>query len=120
MTDTELTARHYKQIIIALCYQIEKLVELLKKQRDLLENEPSPDLGVLHGKPPGEVLKLKLFMEIYNALSGQDRDDVSEETFINELVKTGKFSEEDARIYIRKAMMNGQIFERKAGFYAKA
>ena len=43
-----------------------------------------------------------------------------ENNFISELVKTGKFTEDDARIYIRKAMQNGQIYERKAGFYAKA
>ena len=40
--------------------------------------------------------------------------------FINELVKTGKFTEDEARNYLKKAMQNGQIYERKSGFYAKA
>lgn len=83
-------------------------------------NTGKVDLGVLHGKPHSEISKLKLFMEIFSALSGQDKNDVEERNFINELIKTGKFSEEEAKIYIKKAMQNGQIYERRSGFYAKA
>jgi replicative DNA helicase Mcm len=57
---------------------------------------------------------------VFNGLSGEDRNDVEEKNFINELVKTGKFTEDEANEYIRKAMQNGQIYERRAGFYAKA
>jgi replicative DNA helicase Mcm len=45
---------------------------------------------------------------------------VEENNFINELIKTGKFTQDEARTFIRKAMQNGQIYERKSGFYAKA
>lgn len=96
------------------------LVQRMLETAGIDVNTGKVDLGVLHGKPHSEVSKLKIFMEIFNALSGQDRNDVSENNFISELVKTGKFTEDDARIYIRKAMQNGQIYERKAGFYAKA
>nr|WP_236561642.1 minichromosome maintenance protein MCM [Nitrososphaera sp. AFS] len=78
------------------------------------------DLGVLHGKPQSEVSKLKVFMEVFNSLSGQDKNDVEERNFIDELIKTGKFTDEDARAYLRKATQNGQIYERKTGYYAKA
>jgi len=78
------------------------------------------DLGVLHGKPQSEVSKLKVFMEVFNSLSGQDKNDVEERNFIDELIKTGKFTDDDARAYLRKATQNGQIYERKTGFYAKA
>jgi replicative DNA helicase Mcm len=78
------------------------------------------DLGVLHGKPHSEVSKLKMFMEVFNALSGQDRNDVEEKNFIDELVKLGKFTEDEARTFLKKAMQNGQIYERRSGFYAKA
>jgi replicative DNA helicase Mcm len=61
-----------------------------------------------------------MFMEIFNALSGQDKNDVEEKNFINELVKSGKFTEDEAKTFIKKAMQNGQIYERKSGFYAKA
>jgi replicative DNA helicase Mcm len=63
---------------------------------------------------------LKMFMEIFNALSGQDKNDVEEKNFINELVKSGKFTDDEAKGFIKKAMQNGQIYERKSGFYAKA
>jgi replicative DNA helicase Mcm len=96
------------------------LVQRMLETAGIDVNTGKVDLGVLHGKPHSEVSKLKIFMEIFNALSGQDRNDVSENNFISELVKTGKFTEDDARIYIRKAMQNGQIYERKSGFYAKA
>ena len=74
----------------------------------------------MHGKPHSEISKLKAFMEVFNALSGQDKNDVEEKNFINELARTGKFTEEEARAFIKKAMQNGQIYERKPGFYAKA
>ncbi len=83
-------------------------------------NTGKVDLGVLHGKPHSEVSKLKAFMDVFNGLSGEDKNDVEEKIFVHELVKTGKFTEDDANSYIKKAMQNGQIYERKTGFYAKA
>lgn len=83
-------------------------------------NTGKVDLGVLHGKPQSEVSKLKIFMDVFNALSGQDKNDVEEKNFINELVQTGKFDEDDAKSFLRKAMQNGQIYERRSGYYAKA
>lgn len=96
------------------------LVQRMLETAGMDVNTGKVDLGVLHGKPHSEVSKLKLFIEVFNALTGEDKNDVSERNFIDELIKTGKFSEDEARTYLRKAMQNGQIFERKAGFYAKA
>jgi replicative DNA helicase Mcm len=59
-------------------------------------------------------------MEIFSSLSGEDKNDVEENIFIVELGKTGKFTESDARSFIKKAMNDGQIYERKPGFYSKA
>jgi replicative DNA helicase Mcm len=83
-------------------------------------NTGKVDLGVLHGKPFSEISRLKLFMEIFSSLSGEDKNDVEENTFIVELEKTGKFTESDAKSFIKKAMNDGQIYERKPGFYSKA
>jgi replicative DNA helicase Mcm len=95
------------------------LVQRMLETAGVDVNTGKVDLGVLHGKPHSEISKLKLFMEVFNALSGSDKNDVEEKNFINELIKTGKFSEEEAKTYIMKAMQNGQIYERKSGFYAK-
>ena len=83
-------------------------------------NTGKVDLGVLQGKPLSETSKLKTFTDVFNGLSGEDKNDVEEKNFIYELVKSGKFTEDEAKEFIRKAMQNGQIYERRAGFYAKA
>jgi replicative DNA helicase Mcm len=96
------------------------LVQRMLETAGVDVNTGKVDLGVLHGKPHSEVSKLKLFIEVFNALAGEDKNDVSERNFIDELINTGRFTEDEAKSYLRKAMQNGQIFERKAGFYAKA
>jgi replicative DNA helicase Mcm len=96
------------------------LIQTMLETAGVDVNTGRVDLGVLHGKPQSEISKLKLFMEIFNALSGQDKSDVEEKHFINELTQTGRFSEDDAKNFLNKAMQNGQIYERRSGFYAKA
>src|SRR5574342_450807 len=96
------------------------LIQTMLETAGVDVNTGRVDLGVLHGKPQSEISKLKLFMEIFNALSGQDKNDVEEKSFIQELAQTGRFSEDDAKNFINKAMQNGQIYERRSGFYAKA
>ena len=96
------------------------LIQTMLETAGVDVNTGKVDLGVLHGKPQSEISKLKLFMEIFNALSGQDKNDVEEKSFIQELTQTGRFSEDDAKNFINKAMQNGQIYERKSGYYAKA
>ncbi len=78
------------------------------------------DLGVLHGMPQSERSKMKLFLDIFNALSGSDQNPVEEQALITELVKTGKFTEDDAKEWIRKALSNGMIYEVRQGFYKRA
>jgi replicative DNA helicase Mcm len=96
------------------------LIQTMLETAGVDVNTGRVDLGVLHGKPQSEISKLKLFMEIFYALSGQDKNDVEEKHFINELTQTGRFSEDDAKNFLNKAMQNGQIYERRSGFYAKA
>lgn len=71
--------------------------------------------------PTNEVMvdnKLKLFIDIFRALAGDNRDDVKKETLVLELVDTGKFTEQEAILYIVKAQQYGFIFERRIGTYA--
>ncbi|MGN6624965.1 MAG: minichromosome maintenance protein MCM [Candidatus Nitrosocosmicus sp.] len=96
------------------------LVQRMLETAGVDVNTGKVDLGVLHGKPFSEISKLKLFMEIFSSISGEDKNEVEENTFITELAKTGKFTEADAKSFIKKAMNDGQIYERKPGFYSKA
>ncbi|MBA3750622.1 MAG: ATPase, partial [Nitrosopumilus sp.] len=96
------------------------LVQRMLETAGVDVNTGKIDLGVLHGKPFSEISRLKIFMEIFSSLSGEDKNDVEENGFIIELEKTGKFTESDAKSFIKKAMNDGQIYERKPGFYSKA
>jgi hypothetical protein len=58
--------------------------------------------------------KVKLMMEIFNALSNPE---VEEKTFINELLKTGKFSEEEAKSYMKSAIIHTMIRDLGNGLY---
>jgi replicative DNA helicase Mcm len=59
-------------------------------------------------------------MELFGGLTGAENNDVEDKVLVGELVKTGKFSDEEARKYIQKFNREGQIFERRPGFWAKA
>jgi hypothetical protein len=58
--------------------------------------------------------KLKLMMFIFNALSNPE---VEEKTLIAELLKTGKFSEEEAKSYIKPAVIHGMFRDLGNGLY---
>ncbi|HZA70573.1 MAG TPA: hypothetical protein VE548_12825 [Nitrososphaeraceae archaeon] len=64
--------------------------------------------------------KLKLFIDIFNALAGDDKNDVKKEILIEELVNTSKFTEDEAIVYVKKAQQYGFIYERKIDMYAIA
>jgi replicative DNA helicase Mcm len=83
-------------------------------------NTGKTDLGVLYGKPQSVVSKEKTFMEVFRGLVGADNNDVEDKLLVNELVKTGKFSDEEAKKYVQKFNREGQIFERRPGFWARA
>ncbi len=78
------------------------------------------DLGVLHGMPSSERSKMQLFLDVFNALSGKDQNPVEEQALITELAKTGKFTEDEAREWIRKSNAQGIIYEVRQGFYKRA
>jgi replicative DNA helicase Mcm len=75
---------------------------------------------VLYGKPQSVVSKEKTFMEVFRGLASAENHDVEDKVLVDELMRTGKFSDEEARKYIQKFNREGQIFERKPGFWAKA
>jgi len=76
------------------------------------------DIGVLQGRPRSEVSKLATFMEILKSLEGEPKNPVPEQEFVDELVKSEKFKDEDeARRYIRKLINEASIYESTPGHY---
>jgi hypothetical protein len=112
-----MNKNQYEQIIDILLKRIDHLERLIGQVKtDFVDS-----LTTTHSyKPHSEVDRLRLFMETFNAIAGDERNDVSVIGLMNELCKTGKFTESEANAYIIKAMQNGQIYQRKEGVLAKA
>jgi replicative DNA helicase Mcm len=71
--------------------------------------------------PHSEITRLKRFMEVFNELRQLARSDsINQLFFVNALVNTANFTPEEAEAYIKKAMENGQIYEKRSGLLAKA
>jgi hypothetical protein len=68
-----------------------------------------------------EIFKLKTFMQTVNTMlkypKNEIKQDILQEDLINNLHGSG-FSVDEAKLYIKKAMQNGQIYEKRTGFYA--
>lgn len=97
------------------------LVEQMLRTAGVDVNTGKMDVGVLYGKPQSEVSRSKTFMDVFKGLSGNDNNPVEERALVEELVKTGKFTDEnDARKYFERAKREGQIYESKPGFWTKA
>jgi replicative DNA helicase Mcm len=97
--------------------------ELAKRDSETEAKIPKLDdnIGMLYGKPSSVVSKEKAFIEILRALLGPDNDSVEDKRLVSELVKSGKFDgESEAKKYIQKFNREGQIYERRPGFWAKS
>nr|AIE98752.1 replicative DNA helicase (mcm, cdc21) [uncultured marine thaumarchaeote KM3_08_A11]AIF14729.1 replicative DNA helicase (mcm, cdc21) [uncultured marine thaumarchaeote KM3_67_H03] len=76
------------------------------------------DIGVLQGRPRSEVSKLSEFMDILKSLEGEPKKPVPEQEFVDELIKSEKFKDEDeVRRYIRKLINEAAIYESTPGHY---
>ncbi len=81
-------------------------------------NTGKVDIGVLQGRPRSEVSKLSTFMDTLKSLEGEPKNPVPEQEFVDELVKSEKFKDEDeARRYIRKLINEASIYESTPGHY---
>lgn len=105
---TKLEEDNWKDLLIR--YQQEEIKELRARLAYWL----------LDGKKNDPVSKLKLFIETFNFLTSPDHNEVPEQTLLDALIGTTQFTDDEARVYIKKAKQNGQIYEHKAGLLAKA
>ncbi len=93
------------------------LIESMLQDAGVDVNTGKVDLGVLQGKPRSEVSKMQLFMDVLKGLEGDNKVPVEEKTFVRELEKSEKFTEEEARNYIRRMLREASIYESKPGHY---
>ncbi|MFM7861582.1 MAG: minichromosome maintenance protein MCM [Candidatus Nitrosotenuis sp.] len=93
------------------------LIQSMLEDAGVDVNTGKVDLGVLQGRPHSEVSKLQLFMDVLKSLEGDSKTPVEEKLFAKELTKTGKFTEEEARNFIRRMLREASMYESKPGHY---
>jgi replicative DNA helicase Mcm len=93
------------------------LIQSMLEDAGVDVNTGKVDLGVLQGRPRSEVSKMQLFMDVLKGLEGDNKIAVEERTFVKELEKSEKFTEEEARKYIRRMLREASIYESKPGHY---
>ncbi len=93
------------------------LIQSMLQDAGVDVNTGKVDLGVLQGRPRSEVSKMQLFMDVLKSLEGDNKIAVEEKLFVKELEKSGKFTEEEARNYIRRMLREASIYESKPGHY---
>ncbi len=93
------------------------LIQSMLEDAGVDVNTGKVDLGVLQGRPHSEVSKLQLFMDVLKSLEGDSKTPVEEKLFVKELSKTAKFTEEEARNFIRRMLREASIYESKPGHY---
>lgn len=93
------------------------LIQSMLEDAGVDVNTGKVDLGVLQGRPHSEVSKLQLFMDVLKSLEGDSKTPVEEKLFVKELAKTNKFTEEEARNFIRRMLREASIYESKPGHY---
>jgi replicative DNA helicase Mcm len=93
------------------------LIESMLRDAGVDVNTGKVDLGVLQGRAHSEVSKMQLFMDVLKSLEGDNKGPVEEKLFITELVKSSKFTEEEARNYVRRMLREASIYESRPGHY---
>ena len=93
------------------------LLEEMFNEAGVDVNTGKVDLGTLQGRPRSEVSKMQLFMDVIRSLEGEHKHPVEESQLVEELAKTDKFTEDEARHYIRKMQKDSVIYEAKPGYY---
>ena len=93
------------------------LIQSMLQDAGVDVNTGKVDLGVLQGKPRSEVSKMQLFMDVLKGLEGDNKVPVEERVFVQELEKSEKFTQDEARNYIRRMLREASIYESKPGHY---
>jgi hypothetical protein len=97
----------------------DQLIQLLTNIKDSIAGETFEKGFISNTPKQSEISKMKLFMEVFAGLSGQEHNDVKKDMLFTELRNTGRFSIDDLEKYLKMALGHGLIYERREGWYAK-
>ena len=93
------------------------LIQSMLQDAGVDVNTGKVDLGVLQGKPRSEVSRMRLFMDVLKSLEGDNKIPVEEKTLVKELGKTEKFTDDEAREFIKRMQREASIYESRPGHY---
>ncbi|RNJ74833.1 MAG: ATPase [Nitrosopumilus sp. D6] len=93
------------------------LIQSMLQDAGVDVNTGKVDLGVLQGKPRSEVSKMQLFMDVLRQLETDNKSPVAEKALVEELIKTEKFTEEEAHKYIQRMIKESTIYESRPSHY---
>ncbi len=101
-----------------------RAIDLVKKSLEsaLIDTKTKKvDLGMLYGKSASERSLLETALEVSKQLegTGQIKQAVNDGDFIQALVKTGKFNDEEAGKMLKTLYRSGQIYMTAPHFYRK-
>lgn len=94
-----------------------KIYESSEGHYNLVTPEILRKLNEQEERQHSEALKMQLFMDVMKSLEGDEKKPVEEMTFVRGLVKTGKFTDEEARKYLKKLHKEYVIYESKPNHY---
>jgi len=77
------------------------------------------DVGVLYNKPISEKGLREAALEVFKTLAGESKQPVEDKAFYEEIVKSGKFTREQAEKVFQDMWKSGVIYEVRAHFFKK-
>lgn len=109
----KLTPKDYEAIIEVLLNKIRQLQWYIEN----IQERPLPPLRDL--KPFSEISRLKQFMDVFNRETKNGQIEISKDDLLSSLLYDIYFVGGSEEV-IKKAMVNGQIYENRTGYYKKA
>lgn len=118
MKTKRFTERSATDMIYAMEWDL-NIYQSIEGHYNTTNDEMKKKLQEKEKQKPSEFSLLQLFIDVIRSLEGSNKIPVEEKLFIDELVKTTKFSEEGARNFIRRMLREASIYESKPGYYNK-
>lgn len=105
---------------VMLCYELKidpdmVLENNISKLKERVKNNTVHDTG----NRENEISKPALFLDTLKRLEGKERRPVTSTLLFRELIKTGRFTREEGKTYLKTFQREAVIYESKPGYYNK-